>query len=111
MTLASLPASPDEGGTAGRSRPARATGLGNAARALRYEPPTPEEVGRAAAVCVQDTLSDEQIAGQLGIARRTLARWKKRPDFAVALAALQAWQELTRETATIAEASRSAPSE
>ena len=89
MTLASLPASPDEGGTAGRSRPARATGLGNAARALRYEPPTPEEVGRAAALCVQDTLSDEQIA--------------ERTDFAAALAALQAWQELMGETpATVA---------
>ena len=103
MTPASLPASSEEGGTAGRSRPAGATGLGNAARALRYEPPTAAEVGRAAALCFQDTLTDEQIAGQLGIARRTLARWKKRPDFAVALAALQAWQELVREVpATVA---------
>ena len=109
MTHPSRPASSEEGGTPDRSRAAAVPRLGDAARAEGYEPPTPEEVGRAVALCVQDILTDEQIAGQVGIARRTLARWKKRPDFAVALAALQAWHELTRETATIAEASRAAP--
>ena len=94
MTLLSRPASPEEGGTPDRSRAAAVSRPGDAARAERYDPPTAAEVGRAAALCFQDTLTDEQIAGQLGIARRTLARWKKRPDFAAALAALQAWQEL-----------------
>lgn len=111
MTGLSLPLSADEGVTKNPSRSAGAAGPGNAARAQRYEPPTATEVGRAAALCFQDTLSDEQIACQLGIVRRTLARWKKRPDFAAAFAALQAWQELTGETATTREASRSAPPE
>ena len=88
MTLPSLPASSEEGGTPDRSRAAAVSRPGDAARAERYDPPTAAEVGRAAALCVQDILSDEQIAGQLGIARRTLARWKKRTDFAGALAAL-----------------------
>jgi hypothetical protein len=72
-----------------------ASGAGSAPRG--YLPPTVEEVGRAAALCFQDTHSDEQIARQLGIVRRTLARWKKRPDFAAAIAALQAWQEVEHE--------------
>ena len=106
-----VPASAEEGVPQHRPRGSPVMRPGDAARAERYEPPTAGEVGRAAALCFQDTLTDEQIAGELGIARRTLARWKKRPDFAVALAALQAWQEITRETATIGEASQSAPSE
>ena len=106
MTLASLPASSEEGGTPGRSRSTVVPRPGDAARAERYEPPTAGEVGRAAALCFQDTLTDEQLAGQLAIARRTLARWKKRPDFAVALAALQAWQELAGEAPAAGEASR-----
>jgi len=32
------------------------------------------------------------IARRLGIGRRTLARWKQRPEFRAALAALQAQQ-------------------
>ena len=64
---------------------------------VRFLPPTAQEVGRAAALCFQDTHSDEQIARQLGIVRRTLARWKRRADFVAALAALQAWQELMGE--------------
>ena len=64
---------------------------------LRFLPPTAAEVGRAAALCFQDARSDEQIACQLGIVRRTLARWKKRPEFAAAITALQVWQELVGE--------------
>ena len=98
MTSAPLPESAEEGVTKrGRSRrhppsvaPAAAA---DEARALRYEPPTPEEVGRAAVLCFRDVASDEEIAHQLGIARRTLARWKKRAEFAAAIAALQAWQD------------------
>jgi len=71
-----------------------ATGPEAAAGPVRYLPPTAAEVGRAAALCFQDTDSDEQIARQLGIVRRTLARWKRRADFAAAIAALQAWQEM-----------------
>ena len=61
-------------------------------------------MGRAAALCFQDTLTDEQIARQLGIVRRTLARWKKRAEFAAAIAALQTWQELGGEGAASAAA-------
>jgi len=66
---------------------------------LRFLPPTAAEVGRAAALCYQDAHSDEEIARQLGIVRRTLARWKRRADFAAAIAALQAWQEIAGEAA------------
>jgi hypothetical protein len=66
-------------------------------------------VGRAAALCFQDTLSDEQIAGQLGIVRRTLARWKKRADFAAAIAALQAWQEMVGEVSGTDASRRAVP--
>ena len=106
MTAGSLPTSAEEGVTKRRSRSAAAAGPGNAARARRYDPPTAGEVGRAAALCVQDILTDEQIARQLGIVRRTLARWKQRPDFAAALAAVQAWQELTGEASTTGAAVR-----
>ena len=75
---------------------------------LRFLPPTAAEVGRAAALCFQDTHSDEQIARQLGIVRRTLARWKRRSEFAAAIAALQAWQEIVGEASGIDAASRHA---
>ena len=107
MTLASLLVSSEEGGTPGRSRSAAVPRPGDAARAERYAPPTAAEVGRAAALCFQDSLTDEQIARQVGIVRRTLARWKKRSDFAAALAALQAWQEVER-TATAAAGAQTA---
>ena len=76
---------------------------------MRFRPPTAAEVGRAAALCFQDTLSDAQIARQLGIVRRTLARWKKRSDFAAALAALQAWQEVERTAIAAAAGAQTAP--
>ena len=75
---------------------------------LRFLPPTAAEVGRAAALCFQDTHSDEQIARQLGIVRRTLARWKQRPEFAAAIAALQVWQEIQGKGAVAAERARKA---
>ena len=100
MSPALRPASVEAGVTTRRRpRSSAAVGPGAAARALRHQPPTAEEVGRAAALCFHDTVSDEQIARQLGIVRRTLARWKKRPDFAAALAALQVWQEITGQAA------------
>ena len=40
----------------------------------------------------QDRETDVAIARRLGIGRRTLARWKQRPEFRAALAALQAQQ-------------------
>ena len=76
--------------------PAAEEGVTNA-RTQRVLPPTAEEVGRAAALCFWDVASDEQIAAQLGIVRRTLARWKRRPEFVAATAALRAWQELTHD--------------
>ena len=103
MTAASRPALPERGVTQRRSRSSAAAGLGDAARALRYAPPTAAEVGRAAALCFQDSLTDEQIARQVGIVRRTLARWKQRSEFAAAIAALQAWQELSGESPAVGE--------
>ena len=75
---------------------------------LRFLPPTAAEIGRAAALCFQDTDNDEQIARQLGIVRRTLARWKKRPEFAAATVALQVWQDVVAETSETAEAPEAA---
>ena len=37
---------------------------------------------RAAILCAEDELSDERIAETVGIARRTLTRWKTDPEFA-----------------------------
>jgi len=37
---------------------------------------------RAAVLVAADELSDEQIAAAVGITRRTLTAWKRRPDFA-----------------------------
>ncbi len=54
-------------------------------------------------MCFQDIRTDEQIARQLGIARRTLARWKKRSEFAAAIAALQAWHEILGEAPATGE--------
>jgi DNA invertase Pin-like site-specific DNA recombinase len=95
MTSAPRAASAEEGGThhpSPRHPRSAAAAAANAARARRYAPPTPEEVGRAAVLCFRDVASDEEIARQLGIARRTLARWKQRTEFAAAIAALQGWQ-------------------
>ena len=50
-------------------------------------PPTPHEVGMAAALCYQDRENDTRIARRLGISRRTLVRWKRRPEFVAAVAA------------------------
>ena len=106
MTPDPVPESAVEGVSQHRPRGSPVMRPGDAARAERYEPPMAAEVGRAAALCFQDILTDEQIARELGIVRRTLARWKKRPDFAVALATLQAWQDLAGETTVAGEASR-----
>jgi transposase-like protein len=104
MTPALRPTSPEVGVTDTAVGPAAMAG------SVRFLPPTAAEVGRAAALCFQDAQSDEQIARQLGIVRRTLARWKKRGDFAAAIAALQAWQELAGEAPGIdASARRAAP--
>jgi transcriptional regulator with XRE-family HTH domain len=52
----------------------------------RPGPPGPS-LGRlrlAAQLCLADELTDEEIARRLGISRRTLARWKQRPEFQAA---------------------------
>ena len=59
-------------------------GAGDTPARRRWRPPTPEEVGRAAAWCFPDEERDELIARRLGVARRTLARWKRRPEYAAA---------------------------
>jgi hypothetical protein len=73
MTPGPGPSSPETGVTDAAAGPDAKAGP------VRFLPPTAQEVGRAAALCFQDTHSDEQIARQL------------------ATAALQAWQELMGE--------------
>ena len=63
-------------------------GAGDTPGGRRWRPPTPAEVGLAAALCFLDEEPDERIARRLGIARRTLARWKRRPEIVAAWAAL-----------------------
>ncbi len=46
--------------------------------------PDPRTIGRAALLCWHDRYNDEKIARSLGISRRTLARWKHRPEFVAA---------------------------
>jgi Helix-turn-helix domain len=46
-----------------------------------YAPPPREQVERAARLCFSDICTDAQIAAELGICRRTLARWKRRREF------------------------------
>src|SRR5262245_26129003 len=52
-----------------------------------YSGPTPDQIGQAAFLLYYDELRDDQIARELGICRRTLARWKLRPDFRAAFVA------------------------
>jgi hypothetical protein len=63
-------------------------------RGQRGQPPTPAEVGRAAALWVLDQQTEAPIARELGIGRRTLARGKQRPEVVAAVTALQVWQAL-----------------
>jgi hypothetical protein len=49
-----------------------------------------KEKRKAAQLLAGDTLTDEQIARKLSIGRRTLARWKKHPDFDAQVQALVA---------------------
>ncbi len=69
---------PSDSPAAGRGRLRRRDRVRQ--RARRFLPPTAEEVGRAAALCFRDAETDEQIARQLGIVRRMMARWKQRTD-------------------------------
>ena len=67
--------------------------------APKWAGPSPQQVGLAAALCYLDEEPDERIARRLGVARRTLARWKRRPEYAAAWAALSAFhcRELERQ--------------
>jgi hypothetical protein len=47
-------------------------------------PPSPTLVRMAAVMCAIDDETDETIAARLGISRRTLVSWKKRPEFIAA---------------------------
>lgn len=46
--------------------------------------PTTAKIAIAAVLCALDEENDESIAVQLGISRRTLVRWKRRPEFIAA---------------------------
>ena len=47
----------------------------------RSQGPLPEGLGRAATLCFEGKQNDEDVAAQLGVCRRTLARWKHRELF------------------------------
>ncbi len=49
----------------------------------RFKGPKTAALQRAVELCRADELTDEQIACELGVSRRTLARWKHREDFRV----------------------------
>lgn len=51
---------------------------------------TKKDIQKAAQHVAEDVLSDEQIAAKLGVNRRTLARMKKRPEFAAMVAKVKA---------------------
>ena len=88
---APAPGSEATGGTNDRR------GRGQGAVGRRDQGPTPRQLGEAAARCYRDTDSDEEIARQLGIARCTPARWKRRPEFVAAIIALRTNQRLDWE--------------
>lgn len=50
--------------------------------------PPVDLIAQAARLCYQDDQNDAEIAAQLGVCRRTLARWKRRGDFRAAWEAL-----------------------
>lgn len=50
----------------------------------KWQGPTTEQVVRAAVLCDLDDETDEEVAARLGVCRRTLARWKLRPEFCFA---------------------------
>ncbi len=49
--------------------------------------PAEAQISLAAALCYLNEQTDAQIAAALGVCRRTLARWKRRPDFRTAFRA------------------------
>jgi len=57
--------------------------------------PTIDDIATAAALVFDDTHHDEDIAACLGVSRRTLARWKHRRDFQIAIAALEMLNMIT----------------
>ncbi len=52
-----------------------------APRTGRPQGPSVEQLAQAVALLAEDRQTDEAIARALGIARRTLARWKRHPLF------------------------------
>jgi hypothetical protein len=53
------------------------------------------QIAHAAVLGYDDELRDEEIARELGIARRTLARWKLRPEYQAAYSAVSQWGMLS----------------
>ncbi len=53
-----------------------------APRTGRAQGPTVEQLALAVALLAEDRQTDQAIAAALGIARRTLARWKRHPLYA-----------------------------
>jgi hypothetical protein len=74
----------------------------------REQGPTVEQLARAVALCHEDRLTDGQIAHRLGIARRTLARWKNHEAWGLLWTGASAYQRLLLDRETDAWAERRA---
>ncbi len=68
-----------------------------APRAGRAQGPSVEQLAQAVALLAEDRQTDEAIARALGIARRTLARWKRHPLYAPMCQAVIAHSRLQLE--------------
>jgi hypothetical protein len=64
--------------------------------AKRCAPPTVNMLSLAAFLCYFDAATDQTIADRLGISRRTLARWKRRPEFVAASVSAALYADLLR---------------
>jgi hypothetical protein len=74
----------------------------------REQGPTIDQLARAVALCHEDRLTDGQIAHRLGIARRTLARWKNHEAWGLLWTGASAYQRLLLDRETDAWAERRA---
>lgn len=62
-----------------------------------YTPPTLDELALAAALCWHNERQHGEVAAALGISRRTLARWKQRPEFEAAYTAVALSSDIYRQ--------------
>ncbi len=73
------------GDVANRAKPDQDRPSRSSAEHTAHRGPDARTLAFAAVLLIEDTHTDEEIARALGVTRRTLARWKQRPDVALAL--------------------------